>query len=142
MLRDADELAQRIAAWGRQQQHPVAGLRGIQQVAVSSWSDSGRPAGFRITDRQGQAFDLDPESFRFACNADAPGLASLTKATKLKSSDVRVTIRGTMVRIDGRGHGHGVGMCQWGAQTLAQRGYDTHAILAYYYPKAKLVKAY
>lgn len=142
VVRDADVLAQRIAMWGQRRQHPVASLQGIRQVAVSSWSDSGRPAGFRVTDQRGQAFAIDPESFRFACNAHVSGLEKLSKVTKFKSSDVRVTIQDRWVRIEGRGHGHGVGLCQWGAQALAKRGYDAHAILAYYYPKAKLVKVY
>ena len=34
----------------------------------------------------------------------------------------------------GRGLGHGVGLCQWGAKTLARRGFDFRAILEYYYP--------
>lgn len=38
------------------------------------------------------------------------------------------------VVFSGRGNGHGVGLCQWGARDLAQRGYAYHAILRQYYP--------
>jgi stage II sporulation protein D len=34
----------------------------------------------------------------------------------------------------GRGSGHGVGLCQWGAKEMAQRGFDYRAILFHYYP--------
>jgi stage II sporulation protein D len=34
----------------------------------------------------------------------------------------------------GSGHGHGVGMSQWGAQAMAERGADYRAILAAFYP--------
>ena len=39
------------------------------------------------------------------------------------------------------GFGHGVGMSQYGAQTLASRGWDYAAILAHYYPGTELVKS-
>jgi stage II sporulation protein D len=38
----------------------------------------------------------------------------------------------------GRGNGHGVGLCQWGAKEMAQRGQDYRSILAHYYPGTEL----
>ena len=38
------------------------------------------------------------------------------------------------LRIDGRGRGHGVGMCQEGANALASRNWTRAQILAHYYP--------
>ena len=40
--------------------------------------------------------------------------------------------------LSGRGLGHGVGLCQWGAKFLAQKGFDFTSILAYYYPGTTL----
>lgn len=40
--------------------------------------------------------------------------------------------------VQGRGSGHGVGMCQWGAQHLASAGKNYRAILKHYYPKLRL----
>lgn len=40
----------------------------------------------------------------------------------------------------GRGNGHGVGMCQWGAKTMGERGYKMASILKHYYPDAILRK--
>lgn len=42
------------------------------------------------------------------------------------------------VEFSGRGAGHGVGLCQWGARHLAKRGRGYRAILAHYYPEARL----
>ena len=36
--------------------------------------------------------------------------------------------------LSGRGYGHGVGMCQCGAEGMARKGHTAEAILAYYYP--------
>jgi len=40
----------------------------------------------------------------------------------------------------GRGMGHGVGLCQWGAKEMAQRGYDFRSILSHYYPGTELMR--
>ncbi len=40
----------------------------------------------------------------------------------------------------GRGSGHGVGMCQWGAEEMAGRGHDFKSILSHYYPGTSLIR--
>ncbi|RCK81163.1 MAG: Amidase enhancer [Candidatus Ozemobacter sibiricus] len=47
----------------------------------------------------------------------------------------------TGVELHGAGFGHGVGMCQTGAQALAKRGWTFDRILAHYYP-GSLLKAW
>lgn len=42
----------------------------------------------------------------------------------------------------GRGYGHGVGLCQWGAKVMAEQGHAYEAILQHYYPEATLAKVY
>jgi len=41
---------------------------------------------------------------------------------------------GNDIVFSGRGRGHGVGLCQWGAKVMAQKGYDYKEILSHYYP--------
>lgn len=40
----------------------------------------------------------------------------------------------------GRGWGHGVGMCQWGAMAMAEQGYTAEKILTHYYPGTAIRK--
>lgn len=42
--------------------------------------------------------------------------------------------RGNSITFYGRGWGHGVGLSQWGAKTLAENGWDYQRILQYYFP--------
>jgi stage II sporulation protein D len=42
---------------------------------------------------------------------------------------------------EGRGHGHGVGMCQWGAMGMADEGFRYDEILRHYYPGSRLEAA-
>ena len=36
--------------------------------------------------------------------------------------------------LEGKGNGHGVGMCQWGAEGMARKGFNYREILHHYYP--------
>ena len=49
---------------------------------------------------------------------------------------------GTVFLLDGRGWGHGVGMCQYGAYGLAKMGLKYDEILKHYYTGIELTKAY
>ena len=66
---------------------------------------------------------LDPKVFR---------------STQLTS----VSLEDGSLIVSGKGFGHGVGMSQWGAYTMAQQGEDYRAILAHYYVGAELVNAW
>lgn len=43
--------------------------------------------------------------------------------------------------IDGAGRGHGVGLCQWGARTMALQGHDAAAIVQFYFPGTAIARA-
>ncbi len=45
----------------------------------------------------------------------------------------QVEMRGDSIFMKGRGYGHGVGMSQWGAWIMAQRGKSADDIVKYYY---------
>lgn len=51
-----------------------------------------------------------------------------------KSTLFAVAIDSDWARFSGRGYGHGVGMCQWGAKGMAEQGYTAAQILEFYYP--------
>jgi stage II sporulation protein D len=42
----------------------------------------------------------------------------------------------------GKGYGHGVGMCQYGARGMARAGWDYGRILRHYFPGAEIMKMY
>ena len=52
----------------------------------------------------------------------------------LRSADFDIQIDGNIVNITTRGYGHGVGMSQYGANGMANNGYNYRSILSHYYP--------
>lgn len=65
-------------------------------------------------------------------------IRKILSESHLKSSAFEVTFDGDRVVLDGRGWGHGVGLCQIGAAVMASRGYGYKEILSHYYPGASL----
>lgn len=59
--------------------------------------------------------------------------------SKLKSTRFKTEDLGDKIRFTGKGSGHGVGLCQWGAKDWAQQGWNAQKILNHYYPLARLV---
>ena len=57
---------------------------------------------------------------------------------KFKSASFRIRREGGEFRFLGRGNGHGVGMCQYGAKGMGENGYKVAEILRHYYPDAVL----
>ncbi len=57
---------------------------------------------------------------------------------QLPSPLFRVEMRDGNLKFEGRGHGHGVGFCQWGARGQALAGRTAAEILAHYYPGSEL----
>jgi stage II sporulation protein D len=56
----------------------------------------------------------------------------------LKSTLFAVAVAGPVARFVGRGYGHGVGLDQWSAKAMADRGWSASQIVGYYYPGAAL----
>lgn len=59
-------------------------------------------------------------------------------ALNLPSTLFSITANSGSFVVSGRGFGHGVGMSQWGALTLAESGYSYSQILGYYYQNTTL----
>ncbi len=60
----------------------------------------------------------------------------------LYSEQFSARTRGEQVEITGRGFGHGVGLCQWGAKGMADADKKYSEILGHYYQGAKLKRLY
>ena len=59
----------------------------------------------------------------------------------LRSTNFRIDISGDTVTVDVKGFGHRVGMSQYGAKAMAERGQSYREILAWYYTGAELTEA-
>ena len=107
----------------REEEYPVGIIASIDPV---SYSPSGRVAHVRILHSGGELF-LRGEDLR-----------RVVGYTMLASTMFDLELTGLRIQFTGRGAGHGVGLCQWGAKVLAERGYNAGTILRYYYPGTEI----
>jgi stage II sporulation protein D len=139
--RPLGQLTKRFAAWGRYRGHQdVIDLSELAAIDVLRQNSQGRPTRYRVTDVAGQQAELSAQHLRAAANFSGASLKEPRQ--RLWSSHVSVTIAKDTAGFTGRGFGHGVGMCQYGAETLARDGTNHKDILDWYYPGADIVKAY
>jgi stage II sporulation protein D len=86
----------------------------------------------RITGSSGQEHDILAERFRLAIGS---------RIVRSTDCDIRV-LKDEVVFENGRGFGHGLGLCQWGAQGQALEGKRAGEILRFYYPGSRLTRVY
>lgn len=143
VTRPADELVKRIQGFGREQNLAVRNLDGVARVEPVATNEVGRPTRYRIANAQGKWWELSAEQLRVACNyTGSTGLPAITRETRVSSGDLEMRADGKSVVIAGRGFGHGVGLCQFGAEGFAKQGMDAISILARFYPGARIGRAY
>jgi stage II sporulation protein D len=128
----ADEFTRRLNAWaGDNGRKDLPQLGTVRSISVAESNPAGRPVLFRLRDGRGRTALWASEDLRYAVNAGSNG-----RGDSLKSGYLDPRVGGGMVTLQGRGHGHGTGMCQYGAQAMAVAGKDHDAILRRYYPGA------
>ena len=113
----------------------------ISSLRVDKTNEVGRPTRYILTDDEGDKFAIAAELLRVACNYTIPGV-KITKETRVRSGDMEMEVTPGGVVVSGRGFGHGVGMCQYCAKAMAERGDTWRDMVARFYPGAKLERAY
>ena len=92
----------------------------------------------RIERRAGNRARTQAEGTRGNATLRGNEFRRLVGYDTLKSTLFAVSIDHASARFVGRGYGHGVGLDQWSAKTMAEQGYTARQIVQYYYPGATL----
>lgn len=142
VTRDRSDLSKQIREWGKVNSHVVAKMGLIRDVELDQANTVGRPTRYVITDDSGTTFQIAAELLRVACNYNTSGVKPVTKDTRVRSGDLEMEVTPSGVVVRGRGFGHGVGMCQYCAKAMAERGDNWQEMVARFYPGAKLERAY
>ncbi|MCK6484251.1 MAG: SpoIID/LytB domain-containing protein [Phycisphaerae bacterium] len=102
----------------------LARLGAMVRFEPTATSADGRISRIRLSGKNGESETLVGEDFRLAVGG-----------RQIKSTRCNLLDDGDgVVFYEGRGFGHGLGLCQYGANGLARRGLSYREILAHYYP--------
>jgi stage II sporulation protein D len=116
----------------------VKSLGGLATVRVTQRLAHGRPVWVSVVGVNGKSVRLRAEKIRLALI-----FGGSVAGKKLYSMNCQIVDIGASIEFrNGRGFGHGVGMCQFGLQGKALAGWKAPQIINFYYPGAKIVRIY
>jgi stage II sporulation protein D len=112
----------------------LGNISAISPVRQSNYPDFSRLTFIKLLGSSGKSDFLRAEDLRLT--VDPTG-------RKIRRAICKIIMMGDKwVFSAGRGFGHGVGMCQCGAEGMARQGRSAEQILSYYYPGSKLIRVY
>lgn len=105
-----------------------------QTLEISSRNSSGRARTVSLSGGDPASFSLSGSSLQFAVNR-------VFGWNNIRSDlfDVRTSVGGIL--FSGRGAGHGVGLCQAGAEEMAREGKTYKEILSFYFPGTQVASS-
>jgi len=115
------QMEERLASYGIK-------VKGINYIVEGKRDRSGRLKTIRVRDKEGVK-EIRGYKFRLALGPNM-----------IRSTNFTITITRKGIIFKGKGWGHGVGMCQWGAFGMSKRRFSYKHILDFYYPGAKIEK--
>ena len=98
----------------------------VLKIESVTQTPSGRVGSLKITGTQNEAV-VAAKDFRVWVGGD-----------RVKSTDFKVEVKEDVAEFHGKGWGHGVGLCQWGALGKALLGASYKDILSFYYPASTI----
>lgn len=101
-------------------------------LEIATRTASGRTQRLKLVGGSTPDVPLSASSLRFAVNRSLGW-------NKIRSDLYEIRNAGGQVYFSGRGSGHGVGLCQAGAEEMARQGKSWRDILNFYYPGTELV---
>ena len=134
----AADLANALERYGRTYATVPPGASGsIRDVRIESRSSTSRAGAVVFATGAGD-LTFRNDNIRYVLRPAGEVLPStdISLSTERNSAGVLQS-----VVVKGRGYGHGVGLCQWGAIARARAGEDFRAILKAYYPGAEITRA-
>ena len=105
----------------------------LTDLSVEKRDSSGRALVLRVV--AGATWDVDANEFRYA-------LDRLLGWEQIKSNLYAIQRRGDLWMFTGHGLGHGVGLCQAGAEQMARMGSSTEHILSTYFPGTEIASQF
>ena len=101
-------------------------IAGIRSIKAKGRDASGRVIQLILGGRE-HRIRISAKDFRHIFNSRI-----------IRSTNFVVTVIGKDAYFKGQGWGHGVGLCQWGAFSMAKKGKTDRQILSFYYPDSQI----
>jgi stage II sporulation protein D len=102
----------------------------IEDIRIAGRSPTGRAQLLEVSGR-GAPATISASSFRFAVDRELGW-------NQVRSDWYNASVSNGSLVLNGKGYGHGAGLCQAGAYEMAVEGHSANEILSFYFPGAGL----
>jgi stage II sporulation protein D len=109
------------------------------KIKKSVWIDYLKQKGFTLKKRFNYSHKMNHRQKYLIFGNDSIKATDIRKDWGLKSAFFDIIDDGNYIIFNGRGFGHGVGLCQEGALRMAKYGFNFREILEYYYTGVRIV---
>lgn len=123
-----------------------------RKLAEETGIPNGRVIGLTVLQRDPSGYVLSIKADVAASDSDPPSMLpaalpftmtgwrfrNLAGAYTLRTTRFQIHAENGNFVFNGAGNGHGLGLCQYGADGMGQRGFNYRQILAHYYPGSRL----
>jgi len=114
----------------------TTGTADIASVEIKSRTSTGRAKEIALITEHNDEYGTSYLSNKTVLAKD---LRKMLGWKRLPSTDFNLTTDNDIIVFEGKGYGHGVGLCQWTALEMALEGKDYKEILSHFYPGATLI---
>jgi stage II sporulation protein D len=101
-------------------------IKGIKDMKITSLTSTGRAKELTAESESGQTV-IKATEFR-----------KLLGWSRLPSTNFSMRPNGASITFEGKGYGHGVGLCQWSSLQMAREGKNYREILSFFYPGTEI----
>lgn len=101
-------------------------IKDIKDISINSNTSTGRVKDLSVKSQSGSEV------------VKATELRRLLGWSRLPSTNFTIRMTGGYALFEGKGYGHGVGLCQWSALQMAREGKTYKEILSFFYPNTEI----
>jgi len=107
--------------------------RWTKEIGLEEWISYLSRYGYQHHSKDELAFEQLSRELNYLAGSFSYPLASIREELGLKSAFFSVYPDEDTVSLEGRGYGHGVGLCQEGARVMSERGFEMQEIIGFYF---------
>ncbi len=113
----------------------ILGLK-IDRIEIIERDQTNRVKNLQILTKDGKIKKFSGHEFRLRINEKTD--VYFNNPYIIPSTMFEIEDYGDKIIFKGKGYGHGVGMCQYGAKQMAEMGFNYKEILKFYFPNLKI----
>lgn len=114
----------------------IFGVSSLEEITIEDKDASGRIISLRLKGKDDKIIRLTGHRFRMMVNEGEN--VTFNNPDIIPSTNFNVRKEGMSFIFTGKGYGHGVGMCQWGAKKMAEKGFGYREILKHFFPNMEI----